>query len=376
MGHHRDDAGGGLRGGGRDLGDPAAGDGAAGEGGVDHAVEGELPGEAGLARHLLRSVDAGDRPADVAVLEADQRVGLAARQPAVGRQRDDLGHGALGHALRELLGVLEDAHARSPAAVCRQRDERRDDRAACEFHLEGVVPERPRLGQLRLGGGAEARLGGRLAAQRRLGGRRPPWPVRDAAERHPDVGDDPVLDRDRRGDGDEREGVARPVAHLAVGRVLRHRQRRELDGGDQLAGLQRRVALGMVAREPMELEERQAPDAGRTLHVDDGIERGQRDAHVGGMDGDARLRGAEDRVIAVEAVDRVAALAGVALVAARSVVVVEIGAAGALEQVAADGGHVADLRAGAGDDGAGQQRIAGADQPVLGQRRCCAPPRR
>ena len=47
---------------------------------------------------------------------------------------------------------------------------------------------------------------------------------------------------------------------------------------------------------------------------------------------------------------RVAALAGRALVAARSVIVVEIDAAGALEQVAADGRHVADLRRGAGQD--------------------------
>ena len=71
-------------------------------------------------------------------------------------------------------------------------------------------------------------------------------------------------------------------------------------------------------------------------------------------------------MIAVEALDRVAALARLALVAARSVVVVEIGAARTLEQVAADGRHVADLRRCAREDRPGQHRIARPHQPMLG----------
>ena len=41
---------------------------------------------------------------------------------------------------------------------------------------------------------------------------------------------------ERGGDRDQREGVARPVAHLAIGRARGERQRRQLDRGDQLAG--------------------------------------------------------------------------------------------------------------------------------------------
>ncbi len=73
----------------------------------------------------------------------------------------------------------------------------------------------------------------------------------------------------------------------------------------------------------------------------------------------------EDRVDAIEAFDGVASLAGVALVAAGAVVVVEVGAAGALEEIASDGCHVADLAGGAGEDGAGEHRVAGAHGRVF-----------
>ena len=66
--------------------------------------------------------------------------------------------------------------------------------------------------------------------------------------------------------------------------------------------------------------------------------------------------------------DRVAALARLPLVAARAVAVVEVGAAGALEQVAADRRHVADLRRRAGDDRARQHRVSRAYRGVLGHR--------
>ena len=77
-------------------------------------------------------------------------------------------------------------------------------------------------------------------------------------------------------------------------------------------------------------------------HRHDGVQGRKRDAHVGGVRGDAALRGAEHGVVAIEAVSRVAALAGRAFVAARGIVV-EIEAAGALHEIAADRRHVADL---------------------------------
>ena len=97
-----------------------------------------------------------------------------------------------------------------------------------------------------------------------------------------------------------------------------------------------------------------------------GVERGERHAHVGGMRRDAGLAGAEDRVDAVEAVDRRAAAAGLALVAGRRRVV-EVGAARALQQVAAGRRHVAQLLRGARQDRARQQRIALLDQRVVGE---------
>ena len=68
-------------------------------------------------------------------------------------------------------------------------------------------------------------------------------------------------------------------------------------------------------------------------------------------------------MIAVEAVDRVAALARAALVAARGVVI-EIGAARALQEIAADRRHVADLRRSAGEDRLREQGKALAHTPV------------
>ena len=68
-------------------------------------------------------------------------------------------------------------------------------------------------------------------------------------------------------------------------------------------------------------------------------------------------------MVAIEAVARVAALAGRALIAARGVVV-EIDAAGALHEIAADRRHVADLGGGAGQDRLGEQRKALAHTPI------------
>jgi hypothetical protein len=73
--------------------------------------------------------------------------------------------------------------------------------------------------------------------------------------------------------------------------------------------------------------------------------------------GDAVFARAEDRVHAVDAVDRRAAAARRAFVARRARVV-EVQAARSLQQVAAGRGHVAQLRRSAGEDGAGEQRIA------------------
>ena len=122
--------------------------------------------------------------------------------------------------------------------------------------------------------------------------------------------DDVAVELERGGDRDQRERVARAVAHLAVGGARRERQRRQLDRGDQLAGLERRSRCRAGRR---------AGGAGRSngsvrspsgaVEVHHGVERRERHAHVRRMRRHAGRRGAEDRVDAVEAVDRVAALA-------------------------------------------------------------------
>ena len=68
---------------------------------------------------------------------------------------------------------------------------------------------------------------------------------------------------------------------------------------------------------------------------------------------------------AVEAVNGVAALAGNALITGGAIVV-EVGATGALQEGAADGSHVADLRGSPGKNGTGEDGVLRANRGVLG----------
>jgi hypothetical protein len=70
--------------------------------------------------------------------------------------------------------------------------------------------------------------------------------VGDAAERNPAVPHDPVRHVQRGGDRDERERVRGAVAHLAVPRAARQRQRWQVDGGDQVAVREDGVLLGSI----------------------------------------------------------------------------------------------------------------------------------
>ena len=130
--------------------------------------------------------------------------------------------------------------------------------------------------------------------------------------------------------------------------------------------MQVRVALRRVSGQPMEIRKRDGALARRPRHMDLGVERGQRDAHVGRMRRDAGLARAEDRVHAVEAVDRRAAAARLAFVAGRRGVV-EVIAARPLQEVAAGRRHVAQLLRSAREDRAREQRIALLDQRMIGE---------
>ena len=138
----------------------------------------------------------------------------------------------------------------------------------------------------------------------------------------------------------ERERATFP--NLAVALTGSLRWRVELDRGDQLAGLQHRVALGLVARQPVQAGDRDRPRAVPAVHVHRRLERGQRHRHVGRMGGHAQLGMAEDRVVGVPPLDGGAPAPRPALVA-RLGHVGEVRAARALEQVAADRGEVAQL---------------------------------
>ena len=193
---------------------------------------------------------------------------------------------------------------------------------------------------------------------------RPPRHVGDAAERDPDVLHRAVLQLHRGGDGEHREREARPVADLPIRRARGGRA--ELDGGDQVAGVEDGVVLRLVAGQPVQAGDRDRALAVGAEHVDVRADGGQRDRHVRGVGGDAVLGVAEDREVAVLALERRAAGAGAALVA-RLRDVLEVAAARALEEVAADGREVAQLAGGAGEDGVTENGVALADQRVRGE---------
>lgn len=126
-------------------------------------------------------------------------------------------------------------------------------------------------------------------------------------------------------------------------------RRWQLDGGDQFVDGQAVVALGRVRRQAMEVGESDPPLASAAAHQYLSLQRRQRHAQVGWMYRHAVFAGAEDRMVAVQPAARGASAARLALVAWRAGVV-EILAAGTLQQVAACAGHVAQLRRGAGED--------------------------
>ena len=74
-----------------------------------------------------------------------------------------------------------------------------------------------------------------------------------------------------------------------------------------------------------------------------GVEGRERDRPVARIDGDAGIAPAEQRMAAIDAADGRAAAAGLALVAGERLAAPEIGAAGALQEIAADRRHVAEL---------------------------------
>ena len=106
------------------------------------------------------------------------------------------------------------------------------------------------------------------------------------------------------------------------------------------------------------------PDA--PLYLDDRAEGSQGDAEIGWVGGDALPAPAEDGVQAGLAAGGITAGAGFAFVARRGGVV-EVGAPGSLQQVAADGRRIAELGGCAGEQCLGDGRIVPGEGRVIRQ---------
>src|ERR1051326_5650342 len=195
--------------------------------------------------------------------------------------------------------------------------ERAHDRAARQLDLEIVVAEAARLAQ------EDLRRARKTLARRRRAGeglfRRAVAPrlVRHPAERKPRRFNSAAFDLQRGRDRYQREGVGQPVADFQVAVVLGEALRRQLDRRDDLIAAQGRVDLRPIARQAVEFGKGDAALAARPDRQHAGIERGERDAHVGRVYRNAVFARAEDRVHAVDAVDRGAPGAGRAFVARR-----------------------------------------------------------
>ena len=96
--------------------DAALRDRAEGERGIGHVVEHELGRERRRAPHLEGAIDTRHGSPDQALPVLDQRVGRAARQPAVGCHLDGLAHQPLNGLLDGCLSRIENDHASPPVS--------------------------------------------------------------------------------------------------------------------------------------------------------------------------------------------------------------------------------------------------------------------
>src|SRR5439155_2224446 len=133
-------------------------------------------------------------------------------------------------------------------------------------------------------------------------------------------------DRGRR----ESERKRRPVAHLEVQRARRKSERWDVDGDDQLARFERRLAIGTVAGKTVERTERNDALARGPDHAHARIQSHERDRHVRRVRRDAVRARPEHGMDAIVAVERRAAGAWLTLVARRRGIA-EVEAARALE---------------------------------------------
>ena len=164
---------------------------------------------------------------------------------------------------------------------------------------------------------------------------------------------------ERRGRRSERELIGGAVAHLQVAGPAPARKQRDLDRGDQLAVRENVLEVGSIARDDVELGQRDAPFAVRPwmcTTVSSATSGTQRSEACSAMQCSLA-----PRIACIRAGPLMAAHPdpGARLLHAGTARIAEVATARALQQVAADRRHVAKLRR-----GAGKQRLAHERRPL------------
>ena len=139
--------------------------------------------------------------------------------------------------------------------------------------------------------------------------------MRHTAQREPRRTDTRAIACDRGRRGDERELIRLAVAALQVVRGPTFRAGGHVDRDDKIASTEHVVTFRCVAWQAMEIGERDRSFARGPAHDDRRVQGGKRHRDVGRVRGDAGIRPAEDRVVAIEPVKGRAAGARPPLVA-------------------------------------------------------------
>ncbi len=208
--------------------------------------------------------------------------------------------------------------------------------------------------------------GQRPALQHRLRFAGAPGAGGDAAQRDAGLAHSLAVEVQGHGGRCKSEFVGLPVAYLQIERTPGPRSGGNCEGGDQLARLERGFTMRSIARLQVQLFERHPPLTARAERFHNGIQRHQRLGEVSGIGGDAVLRDAQHRMLAIDPLQGSTAGAGLALVAGAPVGIAEIGTPGALQHIAAERAHVADLSAGGQHQAVGDHRIVPPHRGMVG----------
>jgi len=207
------------------------------------------------------------------------------------------------------------------------------------------------------------RVGTRERFLRRAG---PPGLWRDAAESQPRVPDRLAFNLQRRGSGYDGECIGCALAKLQIARMRGEAGGigGEAKGDDQVARFERAFPLRRVARQKVQILQGDLAWAGPAFDLHDGVEGDERHTEVRRMRRDAVLAPAEYCGEPILAMEGVAARARFTPIAGAGGIV-EVAAARALHEVAADGRGIAKLSRGTGQKRFGDGRIGAGERRIV-----------